>query len=45
MDGMQAISIAALTRGLGMTSAEVEALLVGVRKDLKNHRIHCYTPV
>jgi hypothetical protein len=45
MEGMHAISVAVLTRGLGMTAQEVELLLVGVRKDLCNRNVHCYAPV
>jgi hypothetical protein len=45
LDGMQGISMATLTRGLGMTPSAVEALLVGVRAGLKDQSIHCFTPV
>jgi hypothetical protein len=45
MEGSYAISVAVLTRGLGMSAQEVEVMLVGVRKDLCNRNIHCYVPV
>jgi hypothetical protein len=45
MEGLHGISIAVLTRGLGMTAPEVELLLVGARKDLCNRDIHCYAPM
>jgi hypothetical protein len=45
LDGIQGFSIRVLTKGLGMSMEEVEVLLVGVRKDLKDKKIHCYTPV
>jgi hypothetical protein len=34
-----------LDKGFGMTVEEVEVLLVGARKCLKDKRIHYYTPV
>lgn len=45
MEGLHGISVAVLTRGLGMTVHEVEVLLVGVRRDLCDRNIHCYAPV
>ncbi|PMD30364.1 S-adenosyl-L-methionine-dependent methyltransferase [Hyaloscypha variabilis F] len=45
MEGVHAISVAVLTRGLGMTPQEVEVLLIGVRRDLCDRNIHCYNPV
>ncbi|KAH8821322.1 S-adenosyl-L-methionine-dependent methyltransferase [Xylogone sp. PMI_703] len=45
MSGAEAISMALLTRAFGMTPAEVEVMLVDVRKDLKNRSIHAYNPV
>jgi Methyltransferase domain len=45
MEGLHAVSVAVLTRGLGMTAQEVELLLVGVRKDICNRNIHCYAPI
>lgn len=45
MEGLHAISVAVLTRGLGMTAQEVEVMLVGVRKDLSDRNIHCYAPI
>ncbi|KIH93385.1 hypothetical protein SPBR_04152 [Sporothrix brasiliensis 5110] len=45
LDGMQAITMTVLTRGLGMTPAEVELLLMDVRKDVQNTNVHFYIPV
>ncbi|KAH8754051.1 S-adenosyl-L-methionine-dependent methyltransferase [Hyaloscypha finlandica] len=45
MEGLHGISVAVLTRGLGMTAQEVEVLLIGVRRDLCDRNIHCYAPV
>lgn len=47
---LEALSLAVLTRskdggGLGWKVDEVHALLAGVRKDLKNVRIHAYWPM
>ncbi|KAH7010598.1 S-adenosyl-L-methionine-dependent methyltransferase [Microdochium trichocladiopsis] len=42
---LETISMALMTRGLGITREEVEAFLVGVRKDLRDRRIHAYWPV
>jgi len=39
------VSMAALTRGAGMTKEEVEVLTAGARKDLADKRIHAYIPV
>jgi hypothetical protein len=44
IDGLQAISMAVLTRGLGWTREEVE-MLVNVRNDIRNRRIHAYIDV
>ncbi|KAH7016184.1 uncharacterized protein B0I36DRAFT_388887 [Microdochium trichocladiopsis] len=38
---LETISIALITRGLGITREEVEVFLVGVRKDLRDRRIPC----
>jgi hypothetical protein len=43
--GLEGISLAILTRGLGMTKAQVDVLLAGVRDDIKNNKIHAYIPV
>jgi hypothetical protein len=45
MEGLHGISVAVLTRGLGMTPQEVEVMLIGVRRDLCDRNIHCYCPV
>lgn len=38
-------SMAVLTRGLGWEPAEVERLLVDVRKDIKNRGVHAFMPM
>jgi len=43
--GLQALSLMLLTNVLGWSAEEVEVFLVGVRKDLKNRKIHAYFPV
>jgi len=45
LSGMQGNSIAILTRGLGMTSDEVEMLLAEARQDINSKKLHCYTPM
>ncbi|MBE3046337.1 hypothetical protein IMZ48_28145 [Candidatus Bathyarchaeota archaeon] len=50
LNGIAAISLAVFTRptsegGLGWSSEEVQVLLAGVRKDLKDTRIHAYWPM
>ena len=47
VNGLSAASLAIFTRpkeekGLGWTRTEVEVLLAGVRKDLRNTSIHAY---
>ncbi|KAF9876105.1 hypothetical protein CkaCkLH20_06551 [Colletotrichum karsti] len=42
--GLEAFSMAPLTRGHGWTRAEVEVFLIQVRKDLNNKAIHAYWP-
>ncbi|KAK3385223.1 S-adenosyl-L-methionine-dependent methyltransferase [Podospora didyma] len=43
--GLQALSLMLFTHVLGWTPNAVEALLVEVRKDMKNRNIHSYWPV
>ncbi|KAI1930511.1 hypothetical protein LOZ65_001500 [Ophidiomyces ophidiicola] len=43
--GMQALSLAALTRGLGWTPEEAEALLIDLRKDVRDASVHIYWPM
>lgn len=43
--GLEGLSMALLTRGLGWTKEEVVAYLPGVRKDLRSSRIHAYWPM
>ena len=45
LSALEGISLAVLMRGLEMTKEEVDALLVGVRDDIKNNRIHAYIQV
>jgi len=42
---LQAMSMAVMARGLGMTPEQVELLLIDVRKDINNQRIHAYAPI
>ncbi|KAF6822500.1 methyltransferase domain-containing protein [Colletotrichum musicola] len=41
-DGLHAVTIGPLTRGLGWTAEEVEVFLVDVRKDLLDSSVHSY---
>lgn len=45
MDGIQGMTMRNLTTGLGWSPEQVEMLLVDVRRDLKNKRIHSYIDV
>jgi hypothetical protein len=45
LSALEGISLALLTRGLGMTKDEVDVLLVGVRDDLRSNRVHAYIPM
>jgi hypothetical protein len=40
--GFEGLSMAVFTRGLGWSKEQTEVFLVGVRKDMKNTKIHCY---
>ncbi|KAK2789712.1 hypothetical protein FQN53_001469 [Emmonsiellopsis sp. PD_33] len=40
-----AYSLGPLTRAMGWSPSEIEVLLSGVRKDLKDTSLHCYTKV
>jgi len=43
LDGVAAWSMAIITRGMGLSVAEVESLLEGVRADVRNWRgVHAY---
>jgi hypothetical protein len=42
LDGIHGMSIGLFTKAHGMTVEEVEALLVNVRRDLRDTRIHFY---
>ena len=45
LDGPRAVSMAIMTRVLGISPDAVEILLVDVRHDMKNKSIHAYYPV
>ena len=50
LTGLSALSLAAFTRpkeenGFGWSREEVEVLLASVRKELRDTRIHSYTPM
>jgi hypothetical protein len=41
-DALEPVSMALFTRVLGMSSQEVQAMLVGPRKDIMNPNLHFY---
>ncbi|OAX81512.1 hypothetical protein ACJ72_04145 [Emergomyces africanus] len=43
--GLEGLSLALMTRGLGWGKERVLAYLTGVRKDLHNSKIHAYWPI
>jgi len=43
--GLEGLSMALLTRGCGWSKEEVLAFLAGVRRDMRNPRIHAYWPI
>jgi hypothetical protein len=43
--GLQAMSMAIMTRGLGMTPEEVEQNLVDVKAEIESNRLHAYFPM
>jgi len=45
MEGFDGLSMAFLTRGGRLTPDEVKVLLVDVRKDFADRRIHAYAPI
>lgn len=45
LDAVVSVSTALLIRVMGMSQEEVELMMVGVRKDMKDKSIHCYYPV
>ena len=42
---LEGLSMALFTRALRWSKEEVEAFLVGVRKDMKDTKIHAYWPL
>ncbi|OLN95936.1 Trans-aconitate 2-methyltransferase 8 [Colletotrichum chlorophyti] len=45
LTGLEGFSLAAFTRALNWTPAEVQVFLIDVRKDLHDRSIHSYTPI
>jgi hypothetical protein len=45
LEAVEAVSMAVLTRGLGMSAIEVADMLVDVKRDLQDKRIHSYYPM
>jgi hypothetical protein len=45
LDGVEAMSMALLTRGLNWSRGQVEVFLAGVRNDLTNCAVHSYVDV
>jgi hypothetical protein len=43
--GISGLTMALFTRVVGMTSEEVEAYLVPVRKELRDTKVHGYWPM
>lgn len=43
--GLESMSLAIFTRILGWSPEELDIFLVGVRKDMKNSKVHSYLPV
>ena len=43
--GLQGLSLALFTRGLGWSTESLEVFLADVRKDMRNPRIHSYWPM
>jgi hypothetical protein len=45
LTGLQGLSMAIFSRGLGMSAEEIEVFLVDVRKDIESRKMHCYIPM
>ena len=45
LEGLEAYSMALMTRVLGMTLDEAQLMLVDVRKDMKDRTMHAYWPM
>lgn len=45
LSGIQGMSMAIMTRGLGLTPEEVEDHLAQVRKEIESNKLHAYFPV
>jgi hypothetical protein len=45
LSALQGASMAVMTRGLGMSTQEVEVLLAGVRQEVTEKKVHCYAPI
>jgi len=45
LEGIQGLTMAVFTRGLGMSATEVELLLMEVRNDINSGNLHIYLPM
>ncbi|KZL71161.1 methyltransferase domain-containing protein (UMTA) [Colletotrichum tofieldiae] len=45
VEAAEALALAPLTRGHNWTNEEVQVFLVGVRKDMRDMRVHSYMPI
>jgi hypothetical protein len=45
LEGIQGLTMAIFTRGLGMSTNEVELLLMEVRNDINSGNLHVYVPM
>jgi len=45
LEGLEVVSLAMMTRSLGMPVDEVQAVLEKVRRDMSDRSIHAYYPV
>ncbi len=45
LEGMQGWSVAVLTRGLGMSTEEVELMLMEARNSINSRKLHVYVPM
>jgi hypothetical protein len=42
---LQGLSMAVITRGLGMSAQEVEVFFAVVRAEVAGRKVHCYAPI
>ncbi|KAL3423929.1 methyltransferase domain-containing protein [Phlyctema vagabunda] len=45
MKGLQAISMAVMTKGLRMAPEEIDSLIADVKKDVESGKVHVYIPI